>query len=185
LCQKFPKAQDLLTECRDAFQALNATTDPRLSKAWGNQERKAQADRIARPNAMLIYDVQLEKGEPMHCSFSILCTNLNTAPTKAEILLTLMEAEVTPGRSGSMVAWIAEGFKIEESQYDLMSYVIAIKGNSHMLQITFKSFRSVLWKKTDGESKVGHHQTSASIRGEDQFLEPKGESVSAFGGTGR
>jgi hypothetical protein len=38
------------------------------------------------------------------------------APTKAEILLSMMEAEVGSGRSGSMLDWMSGGLKIEESQ---------------------------------------------------------------------
>jgi hypothetical protein len=54
-----------LKECERAFKALDATTDPALSTLWGKQEKKAQADRFQRPDAMLIYEVQLEKGQQM------------------------------------------------------------------------------------------------------------------------
>jgi hypothetical protein len=38
------------------------------------------------------------------------------APTKAEIQLNMMEEELRAGTSRGLVAWLADGLKIEESQ---------------------------------------------------------------------
>jgi hypothetical protein len=96
---------------------LNASTDPALSTLWGKQEKKAQADRFQRPDAMLIYEVQLEKGLQMYPHTKVRNVTIALlAPTKAEILLSMMEAELGSGRFGGMLDWMSGGLKIEESQ---------------------------------------------------------------------
>jgi hypothetical protein len=42
--------------------------------------------------------------------------NIASAPTKAEIQLTMMEDELKTGRSTGLVAWFSMGLKIEETQ---------------------------------------------------------------------
>ena len=55
-------------ECKNAFKELNKNTDRTLSRAWAKQAKNAAAKRVADPKAMLIYDVQHEKGVgPSHC----------------------------------------------------------------------------------------------------------------------
>lgn len=66
---------------------------------------------------MLIYEVQLEKGQQIYSDINVRSVTIaHLAPTKAEILLSMMEAEVGSGRSGGMLDWMSGGLKIEESQ---------------------------------------------------------------------
>ena len=62
ICRKYLKAKDHLKESQEAFEALNRTTDRGLAKTWARQAKEAQAEQFTNPEAMLIYDVQLEKG---------------------------------------------------------------------------------------------------------------------------
>lgn len=64
MCKKYPAAKDHEKLSTAAFAELNEGTDRTLARAWFRQAKAAQRDRITRPAAMLIYEVQMEKGQP-------------------------------------------------------------------------------------------------------------------------
>jgi hypothetical protein len=49
-----------------AFTELNDSTDRMLAWKWAKQAKVAQTNRVDRPEAMLIYEVQMEKGQANH-----------------------------------------------------------------------------------------------------------------------
>lgn len=63
LCKKYPAAKGHEQLSTTAFDEMNESTDKELSRAWSKQARAAQRDRFTRPEAMLIYEVQMEKGQ--------------------------------------------------------------------------------------------------------------------------
>ena len=54
-------------ECKAAFNDLDQVTSLELWQKWAKQAWIAQRDRLIRPEAMLIYEVQLEKGMIYAC----------------------------------------------------------------------------------------------------------------------
>jgi hypothetical protein len=63
LCRKFPIAKKEERISSVAFTELNKTTDADLAKRWDAQGKAAQRQRFTRPESMLIYEVQMKKGE--------------------------------------------------------------------------------------------------------------------------
>ena len=66
LCKKYPAAKGHEKLSTTAFNEMNDATDKELARAWLKQARVAQRDRFTRPEAMLIYEVQMEKGQFEH-----------------------------------------------------------------------------------------------------------------------
>jgi len=77
LCKKYPAAKDHEKLSTAAFTELNEGTDRTLARTWSLQAKVAQRDRFARPAAMLIYEVQMEKGQP---ELQWVCFVLNDSP---------------------------------------------------------------------------------------------------------
>ena len=61
--RKLTTTQHNLASSSDAFVNLDATVPDDLHNIWKDQETKALAERLSNPNAMDIFEVQLEKGE--------------------------------------------------------------------------------------------------------------------------
>ena len=64
MCKKYPVAKDHEKLSTAAFTELNEGTDRTLARTWSRQAKVAQRDRFTRPAARLIYEVQMEKGQP-------------------------------------------------------------------------------------------------------------------------
>jgi hypothetical protein len=63
LCKKYPAAKGHEKLSVTAFTEMNEATDRNLARAWVAQAKTAQQDRFTQPTAMLIYEVQMEKGQ--------------------------------------------------------------------------------------------------------------------------
>jgi hypothetical protein len=64
LCKKYPAAKRHEKLSTAAFTDMNESTDKHLARTWSKQAQVAQRERLTRPEAMLIYEVQMEKGQP-------------------------------------------------------------------------------------------------------------------------
>ncbi|KAG2023692.1 hypothetical protein CC2G_001319 [Coprinopsis cinerea AmutBmut pab1-1] len=95
-----------LSSAREDFELLNETATTEQTERWQEQLNAAQEAHIHDVSAMDVLNVKVSK-----------------APSFANVRTRLMEAEKRAGQDVGLTSWIAFGFKIQEAQVRLRSYL--------------------------------------------------------------
>lgn len=97
---------------------MEATASDEQLESWTAQETRAMGNRDRDVKEMDVYDVQLKKGK---CHHVLLLPRplviFLTAPGKVAIQLDLTREETNAGRRQGVAQWLANGMKIQETQY--------------------------------------------------------------------
>ena len=116
LKRKLTTAQRNLASSSDAFVNLDVTVPDDLHNIWKDQETKALAERLSNPNAMDIFEVQLEKGE---CFMKYIWKQIEiaeTAPSIKSVEMDLITMQAVGAVPWGCATWLARALKVEESQ---------------------------------------------------------------------
>ena len=116
LKRKLTTTQCNLASSSDAFVNLDVTVPDDLHNIWKDQETKALAERLSNPNAMDIFEVQLEKGEGFIKYIWKQIDIAETAPSIKSVEMDLIEMQATRAVPWGCATWLARTLKVEESQ---------------------------------------------------------------------
>ncbi|KDQ56920.1 hypothetical protein JAAARDRAFT_194867 [Jaapia argillacea MUCL 33604] len=122
ICRKLKAACEGVGSSTEAFEDLDARIGDEIRKEWLEQEQDTYRRRLDDPSVMDIFDVSSAKGEVIHPPDSPV-TNPIISCGKKEVQLELMTAEQPMGLVCGTIAWLIEGFKLQESQLDLVSFI--------------------------------------------------------------
>ncbi|KAI6007908.1 hypothetical protein EDC04DRAFT_2907519 [Pisolithus marmoratus] len=103
LLKKYKNSNKCLEDMNEAYEQLTAVLDPYKVARWESGALRAEADRGE------ALDIYLLKGD--------------RAPTFQEVWLQLMKNPKSPSGNVGLVAWLAEGISIEDSQDQLRSEI--------------------------------------------------------------
>ncbi|KAI6002361.1 hypothetical protein F5J12DRAFT_783842 [Pisolithus orientalis] len=109
LKQKLKVAKESYSMAVGRFADLNGNVPLAISQSWAEEVEVALQNRLLRPQAMDIDEVQLQEEFVLSC---------NEAPSAKAIEIDLLSIP-QPGQSEGMATWIAKALKIEEAQIQL------------------------------------------------------------------
>lgn len=114
LIRKRNNAEKSIADLQPKYTELTKSLDPEWVTMWSEQEARALENR---GEELKIYTVDKKQGGYYACYLHIITTNksVSIAPSQAQKRLELQEAELQPGGSRGIVAWLVSGLGIEEA----------------------------------------------------------------------
>jgi len=126
LTRKYKEARAGVEESKKAFDAITSNAPPVAVASWFDAEVESQSRRLHDPSAMDIYDIKMDKGLRNIAMFQIILLRRDSAPSKKQKELQLLEQHSGPrvpaSRRGA-TTWISTGLAIEEAQIALIMAV--------------------------------------------------------------